>query len=332
VTLSIQPGPTDLLLPRPAPGPGESVHPYTVHTHYFGFSIPEAAIGAFLYARYMPAFGLSQGGPVIFRGMDNTVPLDVEYHDYRATMPWPAVEGHAIRFDCGYEIDFVKPGELVQLRYTSPDGEVAFTLEQRAVTPLIARGHVVPGEEAHHDTSGLEHGGSEQFMHCTGELRLRGETYAVDCHAVRDRSWNQVRSEEPGGAQPSPPVGWSPAWFGDDLAFNVTGTESPDGGAAYYKWLVRHGEMVEIESVRRRVLERHPVLHSAVRQELEIVDAGGRVQRFEGRAIAVAPVYAWPNVAFRDSVHRWEDDQGRVTHCTYQEIFWDRDQRKMRRG
>jgi hypothetical protein len=342
--MAFQPGDTDLLIPRPEPAEAAALHPYTVHTHYFGFTVPEAEIGAFLYARYMPAFGLSQGGPVIFRGLDNVSPLDIEYHDYRATMPWPAVEGNTIRFDCGYEIDFVKPGELVRLRYASPDGEVGFDLEQRAVTPLVARGHVVPGEEAHHGGSGLAHGGSEQFMHCTGELRLRGETYAVDCHAVRDRSWNQVRSEEPGGAQPSPPVGWSPAWFGDDLAFNATGIESPDSDPAwlglfdlppgaptsYYKWLVRHGELVEITAVRRNVLEYHPVLHSAVRQELELVEDGGRVHRFEGRAIAVAPVHAWPNVVFRDSVFRWEDEQGRVAHCTYQEIWWDRYQRRMR--
>jgi hypothetical protein len=331
VSLSIQPAATDLLLPRAEPG--QALHPYTVHTHYFGFTVPEAGIGAFLYARYMPAFGLAQGGPVIFRGMDNVSPLDVEYHDYRATMPWPEVEGNTIRLDCGYEIDIVKPGELIHLRYESPDGEVGFELDQRAVTPLIARGHVVPGEEAHHASSGLEHGGSEQFMHCTGELRLRGETYPVDCHAVRDRSWNQVRTEEPGGAPPGNPVGWSPAWFGDDLAFNVTSAVSPEGEtSAYYKWLVRDGELVELTGVRRSVLEYHPVLHSAVRQELELVDGEGRRQRFEGRAIAVAPVYAWPNVAFRDSVFRWEDEQGRVTHCTYQEIFWDRFQHKMSRG
>jgi hypothetical protein len=331
VSLSIQPASTDLLLPRAEPG--ATLHPYTVHTHYFGFSVPEAGIGAFLYARYIPAFGLAQGGPVIFRGMDNVSPLDVEYHDYRATMPWPEVEGGTIRLDCGYEIDVVKPGELIHLRYQSPDGAVGFDLDQRAVTPLVGRGHVVPGEEAHHGRSGVEHGGSEQFMHCTGELRLRGEVYAVDCHAVRDRSWNQVRTEDPDGAPPGNPAGWSPAWFGDDLAFNVTSTVSPDGEtSAYYKWLVRNGELVELTAARRSVLEYHAVLHSAVRQELELTDGDGRRQRFEGRAIAVAPVYAWPNVSFRDSVFRWEDEQGRVTHCTYQEIFWAGHQRKMSRG
>ena len=40
-------------------------------------------------------------------------------------------------------------------------------------------------------------------------------------------------------------------------------------------------------------------------------------------------MHSWPNVGFCDSVHRWEDEQGRVTHCTYQEIWWDRYQRKM---
>ena len=219
MTLSTQPADTDLLVPLP--GPDEPVHPYTVHTHYFGFTIPEAGIGTYLYARYMPAFRLSQGGPVIFRGMDNVSLLDAEYHDYRATMPWPEVTGDAIRFDNGYEIHFVRPGELVHLRYKSPDGEVGFDLEQRAVTPLVARGHIVPGEEDHHNDPARHHGGSEQFMHCTGELSLRGEIYPVDCYAVRDRSWNQVRTEEPGGAQPCPPVGWTPAYFGDDLSFNV---------------------------------------------------------------------------------------------------------------
>jgi hypothetical protein len=278
--------------------------------------------------------------------MDNVSLLDAEYHDYRATMPWPTVTGNQITFESGYQIEFTEPGELVRLRYESPDGEVAFDLEQRAVTPLVARGHIVPGEEDHHRDPARTHGGTEQFMHCTGELRLHGEAHAVDCHAVRDRSWNQVRTEDPGGAQKSPPVGWSPAYFGDDLAFNVTSFEAPDTDPAwlglydvpegaptsYYKWLVSDGELVEITDVRRNVLEYHPVLGSAIRQELELIDQAGRRHRFEGQALSVTPLYSWPNIAFCDSVHRWEDEHGRVTHCTYQEIWWDRYQRKIKEG
>ncbi|MHB8696018.1 MAG: hypothetical protein ACYDHH_32800, partial [Solirubrobacteraceae bacterium] len=208
----IEPGETDLIIPLPEPG--EEVHPYTVHTHYFGFTIPEAGIGAYVYARYMPAFGISQGGPTIFRGMDNVSLLDAEYHDYRATMPWPEIDGHRIRFQSGYQIDFLEPGVLARLSYESPDGAVSFELEQRAVTPLLRRGHIVPGEEAHQGDPRRRHGGTEQFMHCTGVLCLYDEKFDVDCYAVRDRSWNQVRTEDPGGAQKSPPIGWSPAYFG----------------------------------------------------------------------------------------------------------------------
>ena len=58
-----QPPESDLILPLP--GPGESWDHHTIHTHYFGFAVPEAAIGVFAYIRYQPTFPLSQGGIVI---------------------------------------------------------------------------------------------------------------------------------------------------------------------------------------------------------------------------------------------------------------------------
>jgi hypothetical protein len=51
---------TDLWLPLPPNG--AEIDPHTIHTHYFGFSIPEANLGGFIYIRYQPAFPLSQGG------------------------------------------------------------------------------------------------------------------------------------------------------------------------------------------------------------------------------------------------------------------------------
>ncbi len=32
--------------------PGDTAEPSTVHTHYFGSQVPDAAIGGFLYIRY----------------------------------------------------------------------------------------------------------------------------------------------------------------------------------------------------------------------------------------------------------------------------------------
>ncbi|WP_071023577.1 hypothetical protein [Mycobacterium talmoniae] len=90
------------------------------------------------------------------------------------------------------------------------------------------------------------------------------------------------------------------------------------------------GTVCRITEVRRRVIERHPVLGTASRQQLEIVDSSGARSRFEGRALAVSPMHSWPNIGFADSVFRWEDEHGRVTHCTYQEVWWDNYQRLKR--
>ena len=90
MTFGSQPAETDLLLPLPSQG--ERWDPHLIHTHYFGFSVPEAQIGAFVYVRYQPAFPLSQGGVCIFQGLDNVESTDMAFLDYEITMPWPTIE------------------------------------------------------------------------------------------------------------------------------------------------------------------------------------------------------------------------------------------------
>jgi hypothetical protein len=336
--IATQTAATDLILPLPD---GQDWDPHTIHTHYFGFSIPEAEIGAFLYLRYQPAFPLSQGGVCVFRGLDNFEPGDLEFIDYRITMPWPEIDGSTITTANGLRIEFLEPGRTARITFASPDGSTSIDVLQEAVTPLLARGHVMPGEER--DTDPGQHPGvSEQFMHVTGELVLRGERHAVDCFAPRDRSWRQVRAETP--SMPVPPVGWSPMYFGEDLVFNQISYEPADTDPAWlgvydvpadrpthhFAWVMVDGETTEVTRVRRNVLERHPRLYAAIRQEIEAEDERGRNFRFSGRAIAMAVLPAWPNVSFRDSVYRWEDEEGRIAHATYQEIWFDAYQRAVK--
>jgi len=337
--VATHPPETDLILPLPAAG--DDWDPHTIHTHYFGFSIPEAQIGVFLYLRYQPAFPLSQGGVGVFRGLDNVGLLDMEHLNYEMTMPWPAIDGNVIETANGLRVEFLEPGRVARITYDSGDG-TSVDVTQTAVTPLLVRGHVMPGEEDHHDPA-RSPGGSEQFMHCVGELVLDGERFDVDCYAPRDRSWRQVRVERR-GAVPVPPVGWSPMYFGEDLIFNQISFEAPDTDPAWtgiyelppgrpthhFAWLQQGDVTKEIVRVRRNVLEYHPTIFAALRQEIEAEDEDGVVHRFSGEAIAMATMPAWPNVSFRDSVYRWEDAQGRVAHCTYQEIWFDRYQRAMK--
>jgi hypothetical protein len=342
VAHAVHPPESDLILPLPVGD--EQWDPHTIHTHYFGFSIPEARIGAFLYIRYQPAFPLCQGGVAIFRGTDNINPIDIEHLDYEITMPWPTITADTITTANGLTIEFLEPGRVARVTYASADGRTSLDVTQTAVTPLLVRGHVMPGEEDHHGDPGRVPGGSEQFMHCVGELVLDGERFDIDCHAPRDRSWRQVRTETQGGV-PVPPVGWSPMYFGEDLIFNQISFEAPDTEPEWagiyevpegrpthhFAWLHAKGETRQIVRVRRNVLERQPHTFATLRQEIEAEDEDGRVHRFTGQAIATATIPAWPNVSFHDSVFRWEDEQGRVAHSTYQEIWFDRYQRAVKR-
>ncbi len=255
--LSIQPAETDLIGTR---RDVDAFEPHTVHTHYFGFQVPEAAIGAFTYIRYQPYFGLAQGSVMIFQGLDNRVPLDVAFLDWQMAMPYPTVEGRTITTSSGFRVEFLEFGESARIGYESKDA--SFDIVQTAVTPLVARGAVIPGENLH---ASHEPGGSEQFMHCTGSLRLRGEDYAVDCFMPRDRSWRQSRTEERGGRH-DPPIAWTPFYFPEsELAFNQVGFESPgtnpvwEGALAipegspthHFAWVCDKGELREVVRVHR---------------------------------------------------------------------------------
>ncbi len=132
--------------------------------------------------------------------------------------------------------------------------------------------------------------------------------------------------------------------FGDDLMFNQVGFEPldtdptwkglfdvpPDRPSHHFGWVIRKGEARQLTRVRRRVLARHPGSFGALRQEIEAEDEAGDGYTFRGEAVALAHLPSWPNNYFLDSVYRWEDDQGRVTHRTGQEAWYHTYHRAMR--
>jgi hypothetical protein len=339
--IAVQNPQTDLLLPLPPPG--ATWDPWTVHTYYLGFTIPEAAIGVVVYHRFLPHHPLCGGGVGIYRGTQNVRPLDVDHLDWWLTMPWPAREDSVLRMANGVEIEVVRPGEELRVRYASRDRSVRIDVRLVALTPLTVRGSLMPALEGSTDAD-LQRGGSEQFMHVTGELVLHGDTFAVDCVNVRDRSWRQVRPEGQ-GIVAIPPLCWTPVCFGPGYAFNAFSMEAPDAhpswagvydvapGAPTHQgvpYVLADGELREVVRVRREVLEHHPQTFQATRQVVEAVDEAGREHRFEGVAIASASLPMWPTIAFTDSVFRWEDAQGRVTHGSCQEAWFDGWQRAMK--
>jgi hypothetical protein len=340
MTVTIAPPETDVFAPRlPA---DSDLSPYLLSTYYFSFCVPEIGMNVYVYLRAQYALGLSQGGVIAFSGTDNLSFLDVDYHDYRATMGWPRTEGSRIVIPNGLTIDVIEPGVRLGLRYRSPDGAMEFDIEQRAVTPLVTRHRTVVDATA--ESGARAPGGTEQIMRCTGELLIRGRRHAVDSFALRDRSLFQVREEPPEGSPAGmPPLGWSTVVFGD-TAFTQMGHESPEDdpvwagmpgidperAQASHGWVSRAGEVAELTSARRIVHERHPVLHAPLRQTLEAEDANGRSYRFEGEAVAMAPIFCWPHIEIRDCLYRWRDGDGNEMLSDYQEGWYAAFQRGMK--
>ncbi|KEF51085.1 uncharacterized protein A1O9_12867 [Exophiala aquamarina CBS 119918] len=326
-----QPLESDLWIPKPKDG--EKWETHTIHTHYFGFSVPEEKIGVFIYVRYLPVLDVNSGGVCVFQGIDNVHFLDLEHMNYLNHMPYPVKDRNTISVANGITLDFIEPGRKVRLTYKSKDEKVHFDVLQTAVSPLFARAHVMPGEEEDGKKE-LTPGGTEQFMHCTGDLTLYGKTYKVDCYPARDRSWRQVRTED---EQNAPPFGWTPMYFGPDLCFNYSGWEDPDKHPIWkgvypveekspflFAWLLVDGKLRHAKRVSREVTRYHPTLFSAMEQNIEVEDDQGAIWRFKGEAIAMAQLPSWPNFQIFDSVYKWTDEKGRVTHCAFQEAWWAR--------
>lgn len=342
----VHPPESDLWVPRPAPG--EVWDPAMLSTHYHGIHIPSERIGAYIYSLNRPAFGTNQGGVLIFRGEDHHDPLDIEYLDYGMTQSWPTVDANSLTLENGLRIEFVELGPVVRLTYRSPDGGTWIDVTGEAVTPLFARGHIIPGEDVDADPA-MSPSGSEQMMHMTGELVLHGTRYQVDCYNPRDRSWGQVRTESMqrrAKAPTLPPVGWTPMYFGPDLIFNSAGyvpastnpnwlglyDVDPAKPAHYFAWMIVDGAEVEITSVIRTVTEYHPVLYSAARQRVDVEIADGRRFSFTGETTAMCNGVAWPNAAIRIGTSHWVADDGRECDNTYQEMWFDHvHQREMNR-
>ena len=330
--MKTQPPESDLIVPLP--GDGEPVDPHTIHTHFFGFCVPEVPLGVYAYIRYQPYFPLSQGGVAVFKDMDNLAATDMAFLDYQMTMPWPQIDGNTITTANGLRLEFVEPGKRALISYRSVDADASIEVQATAVTPLAARGHVAPGEALYkQETSG----GSEQFMHYTGEIVLRGERYEVDCHYPRDRSWRQTRKESR-DANVHPPVSWTPIYFGEDVSFSQVGIEAPDtrpdwreafemrddAPTHHFGWVCCNGELRDITRVHRNVTQAHELLSAPLQMEIEAEDEAGERYRFSGAAIAFSPIPTWPNVASFDSVFRWEDEHGRVGHGPVQTLWSER--------
>ena len=190
----------------------------------------------------------------------------------------------------------LEPLERYRLRYDDP-GVCSFDLEWAAIMDPWAPPKGDPPRVTHLD----------QWGHVTGELVLHGETIAVDCYAMRDRSWQITRPEG----------GTTPFWGGE--INNGWMAAAADASTAFFgtKWIVLDGHLSPVvESEVRRERDRN---HGWLRRIIITArDEDGRDFEAVGESVSrlIAPV---PNthvvsvnslMDYRiNGIQAWGDDQ-----------------------
>ncbi|HKY89781.1 MAG TPA: hypothetical protein VJM11_02025 [Nevskiaceae bacterium] len=286
-------------------------------TQYFGFNIPAESIYCFGYFWLHPNLDVVSGGLFVCQGI-KSAHLQAELFDIHAYVHRKSVirdDLRSYRFPNGYGVDVLEPGRRMRIRYDDASRGNHVDVEATAIMPVAMRGN-----DKHF----------EQAMRMRGSLMLRGKKHVVDGFNIRDRSWGELRPEEP---QALPPMTWLTGAFDDDFAFNCNAFDHPDlepewkgrlslspERAFNDGWVFHDGKLLRLRTARKRTV-RDPRTGRPLSHRIETEDANGKSWTITGTVRAGLPWAGWPNMICQLFLTRWECE-GRVGWGDTQEVQW----------
>jgi hypothetical protein len=233
---------------------------WATETAWFSFCHPERRLGGWLYTLARPNIGTVAGGAWVWDDSAH-LPWEVLYSANYTALPLPRDQDlNNITLPTGVAIRVIEPCMSYALGYD--DGP-------RLQASLRFDG-VMPPESL--TTTGSTFGHShhfDQIGRVSGELVLHGESIAIDCLAVRDRTWGRRPEDRP--RQAAYVTGVANAAHG---FLAVTSAETEPNPVAY-GFLRRDGRTVRLAQGERRI-ERDAANGWISRLELHASDAEGR--------------------------------------------------------
>jgi len=161
---------------------------WSTETAWFSFHCPERRLGGWFYTMVRPTIGTVAGGAWVWDDSAH-LPWEVLYSSNYSALELPRDQDlDDIRLPTGVSIRVLEPCMSYALGFD--DGErLQASLRFDGVMPpepLTAAGSTF-GRASHFD----------QIGRVRGELVLHGETIAIDCLAMRDRTWGKRPENRP---------------------------------------------------------------------------------------------------------------------------------------
>ncbi|GEM_PF-1273896 len=297
---------------------GPDAHFTAIETNLYGFDIPEHAINCNIYLLWHHALGTMSLHIFVHKGQ-RILPHQLAADYFKEHLYLPAVPDIAdFTVQAGsmtYHSRIIDPLDDILIEADDPSRNFALRLNYRAAMPPVGR----PGGK--HFT---------QLLKTSGELVLDGESYRIDGHYMRDRSWGYNRPEEP---ERTPPYRWMTGWiddgkggihksfviawidtgmldgaeFGPDWHSHVGGAD----GSGANKWesggstpsLNLRSGWISVDGIARPVvrIDTRTLFDEDSRLlvrgfAVDIEDDQGEVHRFTASTIAMIPKMYWQNL------------------------------------
>ena len=210
--------------------------PFWNETIWFSFSVPERALSGYVYPWVRANQGLFGGGVVVWDAQGN-FPWEARVWDWSWNRPLGEPgDLRDFTFPNGVGIRCLEPLRAYRLSYAQPACTLDLTFRALIEPYTVGRSDWDAAFAAHFDQPG----------HVSGHLVLEGERIAVDCYAMRDRSWG------PRVENPDFRLGWDHGQTATDAFLSYSAPNEP-GSPVTRGFLWRDGEAAELVSGSRRV-------------------------------------------------------------------------------
>ena len=278
--------------------------------------IPEERIYSQIHIWVHPNLGVVSAGLGVVRGHKKSM-ISAEIMDVPTfTSAANLGDGSDMTFPNGMRVQILEPFRRMRITYDDPHRGNALDLTVTGFSPPIMR-----GSGKHFD----------QATYNEGVVTLRGNSYRIANHGIRDRSWGQLRTES---VVPGPPFTWMTGVFADQkLSFNLAGHDDPDRDpdwkglfevdrtAMIHDGWVCIGEEMSRLTNASKITRRDPLTLRPLGHELFFSDRWGRNYHLTGRITATLPWTSWPNMFAWLCLTEWTLD-GVTGWGDTQEVQW----------